>query len=82
MEGHSELLYEGVEILGSFPAVLEETGYLLRVIKMQMGKMEEKKRVFRANVAGDHGDPLPGKLYLLCGSLTMGIWREPSKGQA
>lgn len=42
MEGHSQLLNEGVEILGSLPAILEETGCLLRVIKMQMGKMEAK----------------------------------------
>lgn len=82
MEGHSELLNEGVEVLGGLPAVLEETECLLRVIKMQMRRMEEKKRVFRENVAGDHGDPLPGKLCLLCGSLATGIWRESSKGQA
>lgn len=42
MEGHSQLLNEGVEVLGSLPAILEETGCLLRVIKMQMGKMETK----------------------------------------
>lgn len=43
MEGHSELLNEGVEVLGSLPAVLEETECLLRVIKMQMRRMEEKR---------------------------------------
>lgn len=45
MERHSELLNEGVEVLGSLPAILEETGCLLRVIKMQMGKMEAKRGV-------------------------------------
>lgn len=65
MEGHGELLNEGVEVLGSFPAILEETGYLFHVIKMQMGKMEEKKKgFFRENVAGGHSN-LPGKLLLL-----------------
>lgn len=43
MQGHGELLNEGVEILGGLPAVLEETGCLLRVIKMQTGEMEEKR---------------------------------------
>lgn len=43
MEGHGELLNEGIEVLGSPPAILEETGCLLRVIKMQMGKTEEKR---------------------------------------
>lgn len=65
VEGHGELLNEGVEVLGSLPAVLEETGYLFHVIKMQMGKMEkQKKRFFRKNVAGGHSNP-PGKLLLL-----------------
>lgn len=48
MEGHSELLNEGVEVLGGLPAVLEETECLLRVIKMQMRRMEEKKTDFRS----------------------------------
>lgn len=43
MERHSELLNEGVEVLGSFPAVLEETGHLSHGIEMQMGRMERKK---------------------------------------
>ena len=46
VEGHSELLNEGVEVLGSLPAVLEETGHLFNVIKMQMGRREEKKKEF------------------------------------
>lgn len=30
VEGHSQLLDEGVEVLGSLPAVLEETGHLFQ----------------------------------------------------
>lgn len=82
LQRHSQLLNEGVEVLGSLPAVLEETGRLLRVIEMQMGEDGGKKEGFRENVAGDDGDSLPGKLRLLCGSLAVGVWREPSKGQA
>jgi len=48
VEGHSELLNEGVEVLGSLPAVLEETGHLFHVIKMQMGRMEKKQEVFQS----------------------------------
>ena len=83
VEGHSELLNEGVEVLGSLPAVLEETGHLFNVIKMQMGRREEKKKksFFRENVAGDHSNP-SGKLLLLCGSPATGTWRDPTKGQA
>lgn len=51
VEGHSQLLNEGVEVLGSLPAVLEETGHLFHAIKMQMGRME-KKRLFSEDVAG------------------------------
>lgn len=87
VERHSELLNEGVEVLGSLPAILEETGHLFNMIKMQMGRIEgerkkkKKKRVFRENVAGDHSNP-PGKLLLLCGSPATGTWRNPTKGQA
>lgn len=44
LQRHSQLLNEGVEVLGSLPAVLEETGRLLRVIEMQMGEDGGKKR--------------------------------------
>lgn len=51
VEGHSELLNEGVEVLGSLPAILEETGHLFNAIKMQMGRMEkEKKKKFKKEV--------------------------------
>lgn len=70
VEGHGQLLNEGVEVLGSLPAVLEETGHLFHAIKMQMGRTE-KKRLFSEDVAGGGRSRL-GKLLLFAAPLPMG----------
>lgn len=70
VEGHGQLLNEGVEVLGSLPAVLEETGHLFHAIKMQMGRTE-KKRLFSEDVAGGGRSRLGG-LLLFAAPLPMG----------
>lgn len=85
MEGHGELLNEGVEVLGSLPAVLEETGHLFNVIKMQMGRMEggeKKKRDFLEKTWQETIATPLGSCSCFVVPLLLGPGGTPTKGQA